>query len=210
MNVFWDWNGTLCDDVGLSLEAVNAMLAKRGRAPIDLAEYHTYIDTPISKFYERLFDFEIDPMSVLSAEFYGYYGSHAHTLRLAEGVPEVLEILKQAGVRQFILSSSHRDHILPLATEWGIMPYFQAVLGAEDWKVGSKAERAKDFCCKNGMCPEETWFIGDLLHDYETASLCGASCLLIPGGHQSEAELKQTGFFCPHIREIPARLGLTK
>lgn len=208
MNVFWDWNGTLCDDVSLSLEAVNAMLSKRGRAPIDLAEYHTYIDTPISKFYERLFDFKENPMPILSAEFYGYYGSHANTLRPAEGAREVLEILKKAGARQFILSSSHKDHILPLAEEWGILPYFEAVLGADDWKVGSKAERAKAFCCENSFCGDETWFIGDLLHDLETAQLCGASCILIPGGHQSESELKQTGFFCPCICEIPARLGL--
>ena len=62
-------------------------------------------------------------------------------------------------VKQFILSSSHKDSILPLACKWGILHYFDAVLGAEDWKVGSKAERARFFCCENNLCNEETWFI---------------------------------------------------
>ncbi len=208
MNVFWDWNGTLCDDVALSLEAVNDMLSRRGRNGITMEEYYSYMGTPISKFYEHLFDFSVDPMEQLSREFYGYYQANVHTLRLREGVEEILKTLQEQGVKQFILSSSHKDSILPLACKWGILHYFDAVLGAEDWKVGSKAERARFFCCENNLCNEETWFIGDLLHDLETAEHCGASCLLLPGGHQAERLLKQTGSYCSHIREIPACIGL--
>ena len=88
------------------------------------------------------------------------------------------------------------------------MPYFEAVLGAEDWKVGSKAERARLFCCEKGLCKEETWFIGDLLHDLETAHHCGASCILLSGGHQSDEELQATGCFCASVSEILSVMGL--
>ncbi len=211
MNIFWDWNGTVCDDVQISLDAVNAMLYKRGRAPITIHEYYRYIDTPISKFYEHLFDFSVDPMSMLGEEFYSYYRAHTREVHLMDGILQVMDQLRACGARQFLLSSSHVSNILPLAEEWGILPYFEKVLGAEDWNVGSKAERAKCFCCENGLCPEETWFIGDLLHDLETAQLCGASCLLLPIGHQSREDLMQAGdSFCPSVAEIPVRLGITR
>ena len=96
-----------------------------------------------------------------------------------------------------------------LDPRWGILPYFESVLGAEDWSVGPKDERARCFCRENGLCPEETWFIGDLLHDLETARLCGASCLLLPIGHQSTHDLQTAGeSFCSSVSEILHRLGI--
>ena len=209
MNIFWDWNGTVCNDLQLSFDAVNHMLHRRGRAPITMEQYYSYIDTPISKFYEHLFDFSVEPMSVLGSEFNSYYRSNAHKLCITDGVLEVIKALHGAGARQFILSSSHKSTILPLAESWGILPYFESVLGAEDWSVGPKDERARCFCRENGLCPDETWFIGDLLHDLETARLCGASCLLLPIGHQSTHDLQTAGeSFCPSVAEILHRIGI--
>ena len=54
VHVFWDWNGTLCDDVLLSLEAVNQMLRKRSRPPIGLDEYYRYIDVPTRSSPRRI------------------------------------------------------------------------------------------------------------------------------------------------------------
>lgn len=211
MNIFWDWNGTVCDDVQVSLDAVNHMLARRGREPITLEQYYRYIDTPISKFYEHLFDLSAESMSVLGGEFYHYYREHSGEVHPMDGVLEVMEHLRAKGARQFLLSSSHKSNILPLAEEWGILPYFETVLGAEDWNVGSKAERARCFCREMKLCADETWFIGDLLHDLETAQLCGASCLLLPTGHQSREDLMKAGdSFCSSVAEIPTRLGLTR
>ncbi len=209
MNVFWDWNGTLCDDVFTALQAVNAILAKRDRQPIDLDTYYSYMDTPIYKFYEHLFDLQKEPMSVLGAEFYAFYDKFLRKDCLMPGAYETLTKLKEAGVRQFILSSSHRDQILPTVTRLGLLPFFEKVLAADDWNVASKSERARLFCISNGLRGEETWFVGDLLHDRDAARMCGAHCLLIPNGHQSENDLQSTGeCFCPSITEVPRRLGL--
>ncbi|MBQ1254474.1 MAG: HAD family hydrolase, partial [Clostridia bacterium] len=97
MNVFWDWNGTLCDDVRLSLDAVNDMLARRGRSGITMEQYYSYMGTPISKFYEHLFDFSVEPMEGLSREFYSYYQANTNTLHLREGAEAVLKRLRDLG-----------------------------------------------------------------------------------------------------------------
>ena len=209
MNVFWDWNGTLCDDVFTALQAVNAILAKRDRQPIDLDAYYSYMDTPIYKFYEHLFDLQKEPMSVLGAEFYANYDKFLRKDCLMQGAYQTLTMLKEAGVRQFLLSSSHCDQIMPTVSRLGLLPFFEKVLAADDWNVASKSERARQFCVSNGLRGEETWFVGDLLHDWDAAKLCGAHCLLIPHGHQSEQDLKNAGdCFCPSVTEVPKRLGL--
>ncbi|MCH5183243.1 MAG: HAD family hydrolase [Oscillospiraceae bacterium] len=206
-HVFWDWNGTLCDDVLLALEAVNEMLRKRSRTPITLADYYSYIGIPIRRFYEHVFDLNEVPMEVISVEYNTYYDAHLREDCLMPGARETLSVLRDAGVKQYILTSSHKESVLPTVKKLGLLPFFDAVLGADDWHVQSKEDRARSFCEANGLWGESLWFVGDMLHDRDTANACGGSCLLIPGGHQSEEALRGAGnCFCPSIAEVPARI----
>ncbi len=207
VHVFWDWNGTLCDDVLLSLEAVNQMLRKRSRPPIGLDEYYRYIGVPISRFYEHLFDLKQLPMEVISDEFQAYYRAHLRTDCLTPGALDALNRLRDAGAKQYLLTSSHRESVQPTLEKLHLLPYFDAFLAAEDWGARSKADRAKAFCDENGLCGQDVWFVGDQLHDWETAQACGADCLLLPTGHQSEEILRSAGpCFCPSLAEVPPRI----
>ena len=48
-HVLWDFNGTLLDDVGIGMEAINALLAPRGLPTLKTrAEYHRHFQFPIS------------------------------------------------------------------------------------------------------------------------------------------------------------------
>lgn len=207
IHVFWDWNGTLCDDVLLALEAVNEMLRKRSRAPIGLTEYYSYIEVPIRRFYEHVFDLNEVPMEVISAEYQSYYDAHLREDCLMPGAREVLCALRDAGARQYILTSSHRESVLPTVERLGLLPFFDAVLAAEDWGVLPKEDRARAFCTEQGLLGEELWFVGDMLQDRDLANACGASCLLLPVGHQSEGDLRGAGdCFCERITDVPARI----
>lgn len=53
--IVWDWNGTIIDDVGIALDAVNDMLREKKRPEITLEQYRQAMDTPILRFYERFF-----------------------------------------------------------------------------------------------------------------------------------------------------------
>lgn len=207
LTVFWDWNGTLCDDVRTALDAVNDMLRRRGKREIDLPSYHACIDTPISRFYEHFFDFSVDPMEKLAEEYRRYYREHLPENCAMPGAEAVLNELRRAGARQVLLSSSHRDSILPALTGTGLKGYFDAVLAAENWLALSKTERAKAYCAREGIAGEDAWFIGDALHDRDTAIACGGRCLLLPIGHQSADRLRQAGEdFCADISEVPSRI----
>ena len=53
-HIFWDFNGTIIDDVGNALQCVNDMLERKGRQPITLDDYYTYVETPIIGFYRHI------------------------------------------------------------------------------------------------------------------------------------------------------------
>lgn len=187
--VLWDWNGTLADDVGASLQATNEILKKRQKPPITLDQYYQYIDTPISRFYAHLLDLNQEPMSVIGAEFYEYYPKYFEGLHT--GAETLLEQLRRAGARQVILSSAHRANVEKDTARLGIRDYFEEILAAEDLLAESKVERGRRWIAAQ----EETSMvlIGDTLHDYETALAMGVDCILCAIGHQAEQDLRTAG-----------------
>lgn len=189
--IIWDWNGTLADDVGAALLAVNDILAARNMPPISMEQYYAYIDTPISRFYEHLFDLREVPMSVLSGEFGAGYARHFEALH--PGAETLLAELHRAGIRQVILSAAHRDAVEQDTARFGIRGYFDEIIAADDLLAASKVERGKAWLARQSIPPESMVMIGDTLHDYDTARAMGIDSILCAIGHQSERDLRATG-----------------
>jgi len=189
--VIWDWNGTLADDVIASLKATNDILARHGKPPNDLAQYYAYMDTPISRFYEHLFNLNEVPMSVIGREFYEFYPKYFEGLHA--GAETLLKKLHSAGVRQVILSSGHRENVERDTAAQGIRPYFDEILAADDLLAESKEERGRLWVQRQNIPAEQMVVIGDTLHDLAAARYIGADCILCAIGHQSEADLLTGG-----------------
>lgn len=204
--VFWDWNGTLFDDVDASLRAVNAMLEKRGLEPLSLRRFRSAVDTPIIKFYREFFDVEKEGFTPLSREYHALYEDFASRSPLAEGAQEALEELYLGGVRQIIASSSHTAQIEKLMTRFGIREYFDAVLGADDYFAADKLTRILDYMKDNSINPASTVFVGDTPHDAETASAAGSPCILALWGSKNHEELSGLGMLCKNMEQVRSLL----
>ena len=50
--VFFDFNGTILNDVDLCLNLLNQILAKQGHKSISLEEYKNIFTFPIKRYYE--------------------------------------------------------------------------------------------------------------------------------------------------------------
>lgn len=192
-NVFWDWNGTLFGDATAAWLAVNDMLQARKLPLITFDSYREYIDVPIIRFYEKVMDIEHESMEALSVEYNALWENHLPTNPLAEGAEEMLRFFAEKGMKQYIFSSSNNKMIVPYLERFGIIKYFDAVLGADDCYVGSKVERTAAYIKAHDILPKDTVFIGDMVHDCEVASLIGSDCILVSNGHQSEKALVNTG-----------------
>ena len=192
-NVFWDWNGTVIDDAAASLSAVNAMLADKGLAPITLERYRELIDVPIIRFYERVMDVSGETMETLAEKFNAYYEEFLPECPVRSETRSLLFKLSKLGVRQYVFSSSEKGIIESGIERYGLGGIFSEVLGASDRRVESKVERTAAFFARERLKASESVFIGDMVHDAETARAVGADCILIGGGHQSIRALAKSG-----------------
>ena len=54
-NIIWDWNGTLLDDIDISMEALNQLLeAQHLPLVLEKEEYRRYFQFPVIEYYKKV------------------------------------------------------------------------------------------------------------------------------------------------------------
>ena len=72
--VIWDWNGTLLDDLWLTLNVTNTLLAERGIGHLNQTQYRAVFGFPLQRYYSRIgFDFGKDSFDDLANEWCPLY-----------------------------------------------------------------------------------------------------------------------------------------
>ena len=191
--IVWDWNGTLLDDAQICMECVNDMLRKRNMPVLDLPTYRSYVENPIIKAYEHIFDLKVVTFDTIVKEFYESYPRYVKDAKLLPGALQMLDYFKGKGCRQIIITAAHTPDVIEFLFKFGIQDYFETVLGSKDLQGGSKISWALEYTKSESFSKEKLLMIGDTAHDAETAAAIGADCILFSGGHQCEEKLEATG-----------------
>lgn len=191
-HIVWDFNGTILDDLQPCLNVLNTMLAARGLAPRSKEQYKEVFGFPIKSYYEAVgFDFEKENYDVLADEWAALYIAESKESALCKGVAEAFDYFKSNGVPQVILSATEQNMLNAQLDLLGVKHYFVETLALGNLYAFSKVALGKAWVER--VKPEKALFIGDTLHDFETASAMGIDCVLIDSGHQSKERLKQAG-----------------
>lgn len=185
--IIWDWNGTLLDDFDISIDAINEMFEERKMPKfVDKDDYLKHFCFPIEKYYQNVgFDFSKEPYPVLAHEFIEKYNQKLQTCGLVKGIKDVLESFKNAGLNQMILSACEQKMLDRDVSRFCLEKYFEAVLGGGDIYAKGKVERALEWISDSKINISDTLFVGDTLHDYDTAMAIGADVLLVTYGHSN-------------------------
>ena len=196
----WDFNGTIFDDVGAGIDAVNKMLSERGLNVIESRErYKEIFDFPIEEYYRGLgFDFDKEPYEYLAPIWVDLYNRNAEHAELCRGVKETMESVREMGVEQSVLSACELGMLNRYLKKLGVDVYLSEVMGLDNIHARSKLALAYEWIEKNKDA--RVLMIGDTTHDYETARALGADCVLYAGGHQCREKLEKCS--CPVINEI--------
>ncbi len=195
MEIIWDWNGTLFDDVSTGPAILNRMLAKREKPPLrDLDHYREIFQFPVENYYRAAgLDFSSESFESMAADYIALYPMESQNCGLAEGAKEALEAFRQAGFRQNILSASEQGLLESQLKKFSIEGYFSHVIGQKDGYAVGKTERGLQWLREEGIPPEDCVLIGDTDHDAQTAKKLGCRCVLLACGHQSRERLQRTG-----------------
>nr|WP_122012502.1 HAD hydrolase-like protein [Maliibacterium massiliense] len=193
--VIWDWNGTLLDDVDFCLRLINTLLARRNLPALTLARYREVFDFPIETYYARIgFDLEKEPFDVLAEEYMHCYQAPSLTeARVHEQTRSALIRVRALGLHQSLLSASQRGYLLEQVDAFALRGAFDDIYGIDDIYSASKVHLAQRWLEGNAFAPQRVLFVGDSLHDVETARSIRSACALVACGHQSRARLEKTG-----------------
>lgn len=192
--IFLDFNGTIIDDVDLCLDLLNDILRNQNKRLVTKEQYKDIFTFPVKKYYELAgVDFSIESFESLADKFIAAYQPLSLKCGLYPNSVEAFQKLKEKGYHLVILSASEKNNLLEQCESFGIVPYFDAILGIDNIHAASKVGIALQFMEENHIKGEDILFVGDTLHDLEVSKAMGAECMLVSCGHQSTNVLNQGG-----------------
>jgi phosphoglycolate phosphatase len=191
--VCWDWTGTLLDDVGVALRAMNKVLRDRQLPVIpDEDAYRQVPGFPIRDLYSRL---GLDEATIVEAADQ-YLRLFAQTVGQASLQPDAratLAAIKALGVEQVLISATPADVLEQQLAPHALHACFSQILGITGVYAASKAHVVEAWLKNSGHDPGLVLMVGDTNHDEEIADALNLHYLRFDRGHQHS----------PHNRRHP-------
>lgn len=182
--VILDWSGTLVDDMGPTLDATNAVLRRFSRPQMTREEFQEKFRLPYSEFYE-----EVLPgiaLAELEDHFRAAFHDSQHPVTPLEGTEGFLRWCRTMGIRLFVLTSMDRDTFLGQLHQFGFAKYFEETYAG----VLDKRTMILEILATHGLKPAETAYVGDMVHDVETAHHGGVTPVALLSGYDVETTLR--------------------
>jgi len=182
-NVLLDWSGTLADDLGPVLDATNQIFTHYGRPPLTREEFRTHFRLPFSGFYaEFLPEATEEGLEALYERFFCGLNDHVGLLPHAR---EFLEFCAATGRRIFLLSTIKASHFEIQARRLHVENFFEHAYV----EIHDKREKIRAILADHSLNPAETIFVGDMVHDIETARHGGVLGVAVLTGFDPPAKL---------------------
>ena len=142
--IFWDWNGTLMDDVDFTHGCLNWMLETHGYPQrYDLAAYREIFGFPIEEYYIRAgFDFARHPYAELAEQFMEHYNAGVDTCPPSVHAVETLAELSRRGWRQSVLSASRRDYLIEQVAARGLQVFSSSCSASQTSMASARCRQA--------------------------------------------------------------------
>lgn len=196
--IIFDLDGTLLntlDDLG---NAVNRVLAERGFPTHALDEYRSFIGDGVEKLINRALPeqnrTENTIRTCLEAFREDYHTNWNVNTRPYEGIPELLDALKEKGLKAAVLSNKPNDTTNLCVTE--LLPgwRFDVVLGHRDG-IPHKPDPAGalEISHRLNIPPAEFLYLGDSGVDMETAIAARMFPVGVLWGFREADELEESG-----------------
>jgi len=210
-HIIWDWNGTLFNDVELCAGIMNMLLTQESLPNISIQKYKSIFTFPVIDYYKIAgHTFEKTSFEVLGKQFMDEYEVRKNNCKLFPGVSRLLAEIKSKNIQQHLLSAYEQNNLNNILEHFGIINYFQFIVGLDNIYAGGKSHLAQDLAIKirsNGSTGN-ILLIGDTIHDYEVAKEINSDCILLSHGHQDEERLLQIGI--PVVKDIKELSNMLK
>ncbi len=183
--IIFDWSGTLVDDMPPVLEATNAVLAHCGRPRMDRETYRREFCLPYTDFYER----HAPGLSLMELDdiFRSAFTNSVADVTLLPYVREFLSHSRWLGHKHLVLSSALPEAVEGQARQFGLLNYLDAIYAG----VLDKRLFIGEMLRRHGLRADQVLYLGDMVHDAETARHVGVKFIGLLTGYDHEPTLRK-------------------
>lgn len=171
-----DWSGTIVDDLSAVWEATNYCFEKFGVPPISKERFRREFCLPFMPFYRRYLPTQT--LEEIDRYYFERFNTIQDNVQMLPHAREFLDFARQRGLRMFVLSTMDPVVFERLCARVGINHFYEgAYVGVMD-----KTTEVHRVIASNQLDPRRTLYIGDMVHDVETARHGGMkSCAVLNG-----------------------------
>lgn len=188
--VFWDWNGTLLDDLRYSVSIINTLLKEYSLPLLNIESYQEIFRFPVQEYYRSIGLPADEPkFSVVGKVFIDRYNQNRKHCEVFEDALLLVNALKEHGIKQYVISAYSEESLISLMKEKNVYHFFDGVAGLDNIYAHSKIERGLRLIESENIITEKAVMIGDTEHDVEVAHALGCLAITIAWGHQSTKRL---------------------
>lgn len=184
-NLIFDWSGTLVDDLGPVIEATNAVLGKYAIPPLGREAFRRQFRLPYEEFYTEMLPFV--PLVELEAHFRLAFDAAVTPVTVLPHAREKLEWCAALGIRTFVLTSMDSTAFERQMDGFGLRGFFEATYSG----VLDKRAVIHRILATHNLDPAVTAFVGDMIHDVETARFGGIASIAVLTGYTPPEILAQ-------------------
>ena len=197
-NIIFDWSGTLCDDLTLTIECTNYVLTQYGLPELNESEFRAEFQLPYPNYYA--WKTPGAPIEEIEAHYRHVLDKPKSKVTVLPHAREFLEYCAKSGIRCFILSSMDSKAFDEQARELGLVGYFEGIHTG----ILNKEAHIHQLMQQHGLRAEDTAFIGDMQHDMHAAHCAGVWGIGVLTGYNNAAQLHEAApdLVVPHLGKL--------
>ena len=197
--VMIDLDGTMLDTVADLAVAVNLMLAKLDRSPLDETLVRNFVGKGIANLVQRALagsmEGAADPAlfeRAMPVYLDCYESVNGVQTLLYPGVRDGLNALKSAGFPLACVTNKSERFTLPLLKKMHLADYFAVVVSGDTLPEKKPDPLPLTHTCRHfGIAPREMLMIGDSLNDTIAARAAGCPVFCVPYGYNEGHDVRE-------------------
>lgn len=192
--VLWDLDGTLLDSKQSIRDTMNTVLAERGLPAFTRAELDTLIGQPLRDILAT----KTADKAAVEAMTHRYRAAYNEsgwvTVRIAEGLLDLLEALRRDGVRHAVVTSKGQHETETLLADLGVAHLFDGVVGDDDVRpLKPDPAPVREALRILGVAAGDAVMVGDTTFDVGAARDAGVRSVGVLWGTHPRATLLAAG-----------------
>lgn len=198
--VILDWSGVISNDWIAVFETSNEVLEHYGHPRLSMERFKELYELPWMNFYKKL-GIEVDPKR--EYKLWGkLFPKNSAKIKAFPNAKKTLEWLKAKGIKVLVLSSHNQELLEKEITNYGL----QGLIGHVDATNEDKREKVNALIESHLAKKESTIFVGDMVHDIDTAKVAGIKSVAVLSDYDKREKLEKAGadFIISEIGELPA------